>query len=118
MGIKKIAVGPNFIGLVGRSENKEILAFYANRVNPKYVDSDVTWIWSLSSVARYSWLNSIKGRSLLYPQQNRVLGGYTVFSMSVIPSFCDLRVLLYTFDSFCPILFKFTPHLDHRTMHV
>ena len=26
---------------------------------------------------------------LLYPLQNRVLGGYTVFSMSEIPSFCQ-----------------------------
>ena len=51
----------------------------------------------------------------LYPLQNRVLRGYTVFSMSVIPSFRQhLRVLLYNFDSFCPILFKFTPHLDHQ----
>ena len=32
----------------------------------------------------------------LYPPQNRVLGGYTVFSMSVIPSFRQhLRVLRY-----------------------
>ena len=29
-----------------------------------------------------------------------------------------LRCLLYNFDSFCPILFKFTPHLSHQTMHV
>ena len=51
--------------------------------------------------------------------QNGVLGGYTVFSISVIPSFRQhLRVLLYNFDSFCPILFKFTPHLDHQRMHV
>ena len=59
---------------------------------------------------------------LLYPLQNGVLGGYTVFSMSVSPWFRDsmiarfcqhLRFLLYNFDSFCPILFNSTPHLNH-----
>ena len=40
-------------------------------------------------------------QKLLYPLQNGVLGGYTVFSMSVIPSFHQhLRVLLCNFDSF------------------
>ena len=47
------------------------------------------------------------------------LRGYTVFSMSMILSFRQhLRLLLFNFDSFCPILFKFTPHLNHQTMHV
>ena len=53
------------------------------------------------------------------PPQNIVLGGYTVFSMSMIPKFRQhLRCLLYNFDSFCPILFKSPPHLDHQTVHV
>ena len=56
---------------------------------------------------------------LLNPLQNVVLVGYTVFSMSVIPWFHQhLRCLLYNFDSFCPILFKFTPHHNHQTVHV
>ena len=76
----------------------------------------------------------------LYPQQNMVLGGYTVFSMSVAPWFRQhlrcflnkmfvlwlivhifrqrLRCLLYNFGSLCPILFKFTPRLSHQTVHV
>ena len=29
-----------------------------------------------------------------------------------------LRLLLYNFNSFCLILCKFTPHLNHQTMHV
>ena len=41
--------------------------------------------------------------------------GYTVFSMSVIPSFHQhLNVLPYNLDSFCQTLFKFTPHLAIR----
>ena len=45
--------------------------------------------------------------------------GYTVFSMCMIPWFCQhLRCLLYNFDSLCPILFKFTPHLNHQTVQV
>ena len=49
------------------------------------------------------------------PPQNRV---YTVFSMSTIPKFRQhSRFLLSNFDSFCPILFKFTSHLNHHTMH-
>ena len=41
------------------------------------------------------------------------------FHDSEIPSFCqNLRFLLNNFDSFCPILFTFTPHLNHQTMHV
>ena len=34
-----------------------------------------------------------------YPLQNVVLGGYTVFSMSMIPSFCH-SVILSTFKIF------------------
>ena len=48
-----------------------------------------------------------------------VLTGYTVFSMSEIPSFCQhLRFLLCNFDNFRPMLHKFTPHHNHHTMHV
>ena len=44
--------------------------------------------------------------------------GYTVFCMSMIPKFSQhLRLLLYNFNSFCSILFKFIPHLNHQTMH-
>ena len=31
----------------------------------------------------------VSGLTFLYPPQNKVLGGYTVFSLSVIPSFRD-----------------------------
>ena len=47
-----------------------------------------------------------------------VLVGFISFTKqhvrhSMIPKFCQhLRFLLYNFDSFCPILFKFTPHLN------
>ena len=52
----------------------------------------------------------------LYSLQNGVLGGYTVFSKSVVPKFRQhLMILLYNFDSFCPILFKFTHHHNHQT---
>ena len=27
-------------------------------------------------------------------------------------------ILLYNFECFCPILFKFTPHHNHQTVHV
>ena len=55
----------------------------------------------------------------IYPPQNRVLGVYTVFSMSIIPKFRQhLMTLLYNFDSLCPVLFKFTTHHNHQTMHV
>ena len=58
-------------------------------------------------------------KKYLYPQQTIVLEGYTVFSMSVIPKFRQhLMILLYNFDGFCPILFKFTPHHNHQTVHV
>ena len=54
--------------------------------------------------------------------QNRVLEGISCFQHvrnSILPSFRQhLRFLLYNFDSFCLILFKFTPHLNHQTMHV
>ena len=51
----------------------------------------------------------------LYPR-NILLGGIL---FSACPSFRQhLRVLFYNFDSFCQILFKFTPHLDHQTVHV
>ena len=53
----------------------------------------------------------------LYPPQNEVLGGYTVFSLSVIPSFRHsvniLTSLLNNLSSFCSMLFKFSTHLHH-----
>ena len=53
------------------------------------------------------------------PPQNVVLKGYTVFSLSVILSFHDhFKVLLCKFSSSCPILFKFSPHLNYQTLHV
>ena len=59
-------------------------------------------------------------KALLYPPQNIVLGGYTVFSLSAIPSFRDhfFNILLCNFSSSCPILFKFSPHFNHQTLHV
>ena len=39
-----------------------------------------------------------------------------VLSLIVIPS--TFKFLLYNFNSFCPILFIFTPHHNHQTMHV
>ena len=87
---KKFRVGPEKVGSVGFPEMRNFFR------GPYYL--------TLSA--------------LLYPG-NRVLGGFTVFSMSVIQSSCQhLRVLLYDFDSLCPILFKFTPHLDQQRMHV
>ena len=59
---------------------------------------------------------------LLYPPQNEVLGGYTVFSLSVIPSFRHsvniLTSLLNNLSSFCPMFFKFSTHWHHKTTHV
>ena len=64
---------------------------------------------------------------LLYPPQNRVLGGYTVFSLSVLPSFRPsvfpsfrphLNILLCNLSSSCLVLFKFSTHLNHQTLHV
>ena len=61
----------------------------------------------------------------IIPPQNVVLGGYTVLSLSVIPSFRDsviprsfFMVLLCNFSTYCPILLKFSPHLSHQTLHV
>ena len=49
----------------------------------------------------------------------RSFRGYTVFSMSVKLWFRQhLKCRLYNFDSFCPIFFKFTSHLNHQTVHV
>ena len=78
-------------------------------------------VWKLRIVTVIvvcNWSVFPKG-NLLYPQQNGVLVGYTVFSMSVIPKFRQhLMILLSNFDSFCPILFKFTHHHNHQTMPV
>ena len=76
--------------------------------------------WSYAPLKKSVW-NLISKISLkyLYPPQNGVLGGYTVFSMSVIPKFRQhLMILRYNFASFCQILFKFTPHHNHQTMPV
>ena len=42
-----------------------------------------------------------------------------MFSYSTLNVFyhCHLECLLYNFDSFCPILFKFTPHHNHQTVY-
>ena len=60
---------------------------------------------------------------LLYPPpppaKRSFSGVYCYVRNSVIPPFCQhLRFLLSNFDSFCPILFVFTPRLNHQTMHV
>ena len=68
-----------------------------------------------------------RGCGLHYTPTKQSLRGYTVFSMSVIPSFCHsvipsafkhLSILLYNLDSFCPILFIFTSQHHCQTMHV
>ena len=81
-------------------------------------------------------MSHITRKPVFIPSQNGVLGGYTVFIIppakqssrrvycfqhvrhSALPSTFKGFFLLYNFDSFCPILFKFTPHLDHQRMHV
>ena len=57
--------------------------------------------------------NGSVGRDFYTPSKTEFQGG-------ILFSACrqHLRVLHYNFDGFCPILFKFTPHLDHQTMHV
>ena len=56
---------------------------------------------------------------ILYPPQNKLLMGDTVFSMSKILSFCQqLRFLLYNFTSLCLILFKYSLHFDQQTLHM
>ena len=80
--------------------------------------------------ALFSFLQLSKTFNFLYPPQNEVLGGYTVFSLSVIPSFRDSVIpsfrhsvniwtsLLNNLSSFWLICFKFSPHLHHQTIHV
>ena len=77
----------------------------------------------------YKYKNKLY-ETYLYPPQNEVLGGYTVFSLSVIPSFRHSVIpsfrhsvniwtsLLNNLSSFCLICFKFSPHLHHQTIHV
>ena len=62
-------------------------------------------------------------RAFIIPQQNRVWGGILFsacpsFRPSVILWFRQhLSILLYNLDSFCPILFIFTPQHYCQTMH-
>ena len=88
------------------------------------------WAWlgyRASAMCKYCWpccKTETQPTIFIPPLQNGVLGGYTVFSMSVIPKFRDsillstFKVLINNFDSFCPILFTSTPHFNHETMHV
>ena len=84
--------------------------------------TDLDFKISVALIVKSTPLRAFTGS--LYPPQNEVLGGYTVFSMSVIPSFRDseipstFKVFAHNFDSFCQILFKFTPHLNNQTVHV
>ena len=80
------------------------------------------WVLSYTQSAQQRlWSESFLGARviLLYPPQN---GGVYCFHHvrdSVIPKFRQhLMILLYNCDSFCPILFKFTTHHNHQTMHV
>ena len=56
---------------------------------------------------------------VIIPPQNAVLGGIL---FSVCPKFRDSvhisRFLMYNFSSFRTILFKFSTHFNHQTMHV
>ena len=64
-------------------------------------------------------VKKLDAKILIIPPAKWSFRGYTVFSMSVIPSFRQhLMFLLYNFDSCCPILFKFTLHRNHQTMYV
>ena len=61
-------------------------------------------------------------RSFIIPPAKRSLWGVYCFQHvrdSIILKFrLHLMILLYNFDSFCPILFRFTPYHNHQTMHV
>ena len=75
--------------------------------------------WKIIKQNGYDCADSADWSSHYTPLQNGVLVGYTIFSMSVIPSFRQhLKILLCNFDRFCPILFRCTPHHNHQTMHV
>ena len=70
----------------------------ANSVDPDQT-APLGAVWSGSALFAQAYLSENLGslRYLLYPHQNGVLVGYTVFSMSVIPSFRKhLRVLQRT----------------------
>ena len=60
---------------------------------------------------------SIVMMSLFIPSRKTEFSGVYCFQHvcgSVIPKFRQhLMILLYNFDSFWPILFKFTPHHNH-----
>ena len=73
------------------SKKQHIADVLDNKCKPTYCDA--LHCSSLSSLefycplinSCYVWVPVI--HSFLYPPQNEVLGGYTVFSLSVIPSF-------------------------------
>ena len=53
------------------------------------------------------------------PTKQSLSGVYCFQHVWIILQFRQhLRILLYNFDSFCPILFKFVPHHNHPTMQV
>ena len=59
-------------------------------------------------------------KNVIIPSAKRSFSGVYCFQHvrhSEFPSFRQhLRFLPYNFDSFCPILFKFIPHLNHQRM--
>ena len=100
---------PDTIHIVNCTSNKISLIYtvliqsFRTDRSGQTVQTLIRLLWAVWSG---STLFAIPSASL-YSPQNRVLGGYTVFSMSVILKFRQhLRLLLYNFDSFCPILFK------------
>ena len=86
--------------------------YFICSVQASTVTTSLQQLLSLLSV-----IHGIRCYLYLYPPQNEVLWGYTVFSLSVIPSFRHsvniLTTLLNNLSSFCLIHFKFSPHLRH-----
>ena len=102
--VASLGWGKGCIRLSGRLDQNS--GFHSNRKPPLAYNGE-------NDVSTFSRLFLI--RSILYPPQNLVLVGYTVFSMSVILWVCQhWRYLLDSFDSFCRILFRFTLHLNHH----
>ena len=65
----------------------------------------VYWNWAAAYLSLY-----------LYPLPESFRGVYCFQHVCDCDSVNNLGV--YNLDSFCPFLFKFTPHLNHQTMHV
>ena len=105
---------------VPKLRNSTVHVFLFPQLPPSVVIT-VCSVWSLMvCLSRlYLGVHTVlvsKETLYLYPPQKVVLGGYTVDS--VIPRSFFFMVLLCNFSTYCPILFKFSPHLSHQTLHV